>query len=511
MNNFEERAYKYIKKYNMINDGDTILAGISGGADSVCLLLILCKIRERINFKLQVCHVNHGIRTDASNDADYVKKLCDERNIAFHLIEEDVTKIARDKNLTEEEAGRIVRYEAFDNILKSIRENEDEIISKNDLEKKAIDSVDTFLSGYKIAIAHHQGDVAETMLLNLFRGSGIVGATGIRPVRDNIIRPVLFATRSEIEEYLEEKNISFCTDSTNLEDEHARNRIRHNILPLAEREINSAATRHIAEFAESMSKAFEYIDGNVQKLLQDICEIDETEVRVDLEKLDKETDFIKEMFFLKVFEKLTPHRKDITRTHIEILINLVENRNGSRGVDLPYNIKAVREYDKLVLKIDKGNCLFTKKTQNNETDIIINSEMLAPKEYEVKSLSADEIKIDGLGTVKTRIFEYKGNEIIPEGRYTKWFDYDKIQKVLKFRIRQSGDYMTFGENNSTKSLKKMMIDEKIPASKRNDMYILADGDHILWLPGYRISSFYKIDENTRKILEISVQEIDKEA
>lgn len=466
MKNLEIRALDYIKKNNMITKGDNILIGVSGGADSVSLLMVLYALKETLDINLYVCHVNHGIRCDAGSDAQYVEKLCKERNIPFYLIEEDVPAIANEKKLTEEEAGRIVRYEAF---------------------KKNLDSV----GGGKIAIAHNQNDVAETMLLNLFRGSGITGAVGIRPVRDNIIRPLLFASRTDIENYLKDLNISFCTDSTNLEDDHARNRIRHNILPYASSDINSRAVEHLYSSAESIQKAADFIsvcaDKALSECMREYSIKDTDSIELDIEIFNKNAAIVKETAILKVFEMLTPHRKDISKVHVMSVLDLIESRNGTKKIDLPYNLVAIRQYNKLFIR-QNGT-----ENQNNLKEIILD----ASKDC--------IIDIEGYGELSITHLECRMGQNIPDAQYTKWFDYDKIQTILKLRKRQTGDYMTLGDDQKKKSLKKFMIDEKIPASIRDDLYVLADGSHIVWVPGYRISSFYKISENTRNIIQINIQ------
>ena len=227
------KVLEYVKKYRMIEPGDIIVAGISGGADSVCLLFMLLAIRPIIPFSLRVVHVNHGIRIDAFQDASYVKALCDKWEIPFFLIEEDIHERAKKHGHSVEEEGRIVRYEAFARIL--------------DGQKG------------KIAVAHNSNDRAETMLFHLFRGTGLGGLSGIPPVNGNIIRPLLCLERNEIEHWLQKQNISFCQDSTNDSDNYTRNRIRHHILPYAENEIFRGAVSHMAQTADQLLAAEHYL------------------------------------------------------------------------------------------------------------------------------------------------------------------------------------------------------------------------------------------------------------
>ena len=201
-----ERVRAYAEKYQMIRPGDRIVAGISGGADSVCLLFLLRELCREKGAGLFAVHVNHGLRgAEAGEDEAYVRKLCGELKVPLRVFSFDVRGRAREEHLTLEEAGRLCRYEAF--------EEEAERIG-----------------GTRIAVAHHAGDQAETVLFQLFRGSGLKGLAGIRPVRDNVIRPLLCTGREEIEAWLTERGIEWRTDSTNLTTDYTRNRIRGEIL-----------------------------------------------------------------------------------------------------------------------------------------------------------------------------------------------------------------------------------------------------------------------------------------
>ena len=218
------RFHIYFIKHSQRKVSCGYLLHLSGGADSVCLFLMLCELAEEIDFHLAVVHVNHKIRPEAAADAAYVEELCKSRNIPFILEEKDVKEYAREKHLSEEEAGREVRYQAFEEALGKYGSCSGEKEGQG-----------------RIAVAHNANDRAETMLFHLFRGTGLTGAGGIRAVRGHIVRPLLCLRREEIEEYLGKKGVFFCIDRTNLEDTYTRNRIRNHILPFAEKEICAGA------------------------------------------------------------------------------------------------------------------------------------------------------------------------------------------------------------------------------------------------------------------------------
>ena len=231
----EKKVFSYVEKYHMITSGDNIVAGVSGGADSVCLLLLLLEYGKKVPISLRVVHVDHGLRADAGEDARYVEDLCRQFHIPFCLTREDVREIAARERCSQEDAGRRLRYRAF---------------------YQAADD----MGGARIAVAHNMGDNAETMLFHLFRGSGLKGLCGIAPVRDAVIHPVLCLERQEIEAYLRQRGISWRTDSTNGEDHYRRNRIRHHILPYAESQVVQGAAAHMCCTAEILSEAEDYLE-----------------------------------------------------------------------------------------------------------------------------------------------------------------------------------------------------------------------------------------------------------
>ena len=237
-----EKVKNYVKQYKMLVPGDIVVAGVSGGADSLCLLFMLKELAEEIPLQLAVVHVNHGIRKEAEEDAAYVEQICKGLNVPFFLKEADVEAIAKSQGISTEEAGRNVRYEAFSEVLTQFTEGE----------------LHTFSKKGKIAVAHTANDRAETMLFHLFRGTGLTGLSGIKPVRDRVIRPLLCLDREEIERYLEKKEIAFCIDRTNNEDTYTRNKIRHHILPFAEKNICTGTVSHMNKTAEMLLETEEF-------------------------------------------------------------------------------------------------------------------------------------------------------------------------------------------------------------------------------------------------------------
>ncbi len=470
----------------MIQEGGLVVAGVSGGADSVCLLHLLCRLSKELPYRLAVVHVDHGVRPESAEDGAYVERLCHEMEVPFYLRKVDMSGYAKEHGLSSEEAGRKLRYDAFA-----------EILCK---ERRGAESC-------KIAVAHNANDRAETMLFHMFRGSGVKGLSSIRPVRDEVIRPLLCLKRAEIEEYLEKQELKYCQDSTNESDLYTRNKIRRHILPYAEEEICSGAVTHMGELADILTETEDYLEKQTEKLYRQYVEeiLGDRQVlgndrqlslHIRASELRKEDSVMCKRVFLMCMERLTPYRKDITGQHIADLMGLTM-KEGSKELSLPYGIKAYKEYGRLILyrNVDKDT--------DSGKDCVWSGQ-----EYMVEPPAEIVVPHEGVYTFtlleNTGIFPGK-EQNIPENRYTKWFDYDKITTTLFLRTRRQGDYLAIDAALHTKSVKQYMINEKIPKMRRDSMYILADGAHVMWIPGYRISQRYKVDENTTRILQVQLR------
>ncbi|SKC01315.1 tRNA(Ile)-lysidine synthase [Lachnospiraceae bacterium] len=450
----------------MISPGDLVVAGVSGGADSMCLLFLLSELREKLNFELKVVHVNHGIRGEAANaDEIYVTKICSEMDIPCEVIRSNIPEIAREKHLTEEEAGRIVRYEAF--------------------EKSGAD---------RIAVAHHADDVAETMLFQLFRGSGLRGAGAIRPVRDKVIRPLLEFTREEIEEYCRSRQIEWRTDATNEDIEIARNRIRNVILPEAKK-INPGAALHLSEAAERLREAEEYISGQADKLYGEI--VSENQGTITMELTEIPPKIILEYVVKRCIKTAAGSEKDITAVHVHDAMALIDRQSG-RGVDLPYDVRVRKEFNSLI---------FEKAYENNSQ----NFEGENAGNYAKAPENGETVSEDGIRwsfeteclSPERRSELDKNPSLIPVLTYTKWFDYDKIKGTVVLRTRRAGDRIAI--RGGHRKIKDIFIEKKVPAEERDRLILLADGSDIIWIPGIRISEDHKVTGATKKIWKVSIK------
>ena len=468
----QHKVEEYMKKHQMIHKEDTVIVGVSGGSDSVCLLYMLLEYKKSIPFHIAVVHVNHKVRLDASIDADYVKSLCEKHELPFFLYVYDIKEYAKKNKISEEEAGRECRYQAFYDVAKKLNQKE-----------------------YKIAVAHHKQDLAETVLFRLFRGTGLKGIRGILPVRDHIIRPLLEVGKEEIEEYLTKMEISWCIDSTNAENTYTRNKIRNQLIPYIEKEINNKSVNHIVEFSEKANDIYFFLNKYIEQKFAELSHFEENGVVFCIDYLRKEEKIIIEGLLMKGIEHLLLSNKDINGTHINCIVDLL-GKEGNKQLDLPNNLVVKKEYEKLVLKERK----VLLEEQKIEEKRFLKSQI--EKEHKIKFEL--EKKIIEISLIELTEEKYK--ECFIENTYTKCFDYDKIKNYLIFRFKQEGDYLTINNLFQKKSLKKYFINEKIKDEERKKILLLAECDHVIWVIGKRISTYYKVSDKTKKILKVSVRE-----
>lgn len=454
------KVKEYIEANNMLKKGDLVVAGVSGGADSMCLLDILLEMKSQYELTIIAAHIHHGIRgIDADEDMKFVEKFCADNGIKFEGIKYDIPLIAKNQHMSTEEAGRIKRYDTFEQI---IRENG---------------------GNGKIAVAHNMNDNSETFLLNLFRGTGSNGLSGIKPVRGNIIRPVMCLSRDEILEYLEGKSISYRTDVTNDENDYTRNKIRNDLMPYVTDNINSKAMENINRAAIMLRDINEYVNNQGKRMMEAYGKWQEDGKAILLsEELWSEDRVMVAWVIRRALEKMAGGLKDISAKNIEDIEGLGTNQV-SKSVDIPYGIRAVRRYEGVWLT----------GVQNDKIE----------KQKDINFILDDIITSDG-GVVAQLTFSLEENKDIDlrENLYTKWMDYDILKGSLSVRNRKSGDYMVIGENGHKKKLKDLLIDLKIPREERDKLVLLTKGSEILWIVGSRMSESVKINSGTTKVVRV---------
>ena len=459
------KVKSYIEEHHMINHGDVVLAGVSGGGDSMAMLDMLRKYSQEVPFSLCAVHVHHGIRgEEADRDEALVQDTCRSWGIPFLSYHYPVLELSKKWKMGTEEAGRKVRRAAFEEEKKKCTSSDDDI---------------------RIALAHNKNDVAETMLHHLARGTGLRGLCSLKPVNGEVIRPLLCLERREIDDYIRECGIPSVLDSTNLEDEYTRNRIRRHLLPVMEREINAKTVEHMAETSRLLSEAEEFLTDEAAQLAADYREPDGSYCLG--EGFFQKKQILKSYGVRTILEKLSGRSRDLTQTHIRQVLELYSCRVSKR-ISLPYGLEAVRTYDGVILR--------KKIQQKPGTE--------GRKEQEIPLPATSEEVETPFGRFTIKVFSYSGEKIL-EKKYTKWFDCDKIKCGLSVRTRKTGDYLIVGRDGGRKKLTRCMIDDKFPKETRDQVPLIADGGEILWIIGGRISERYKITSCTRNVLEITYQ------
>lgn len=469
----ERQVEAYIREHGMIRRDDVVITGVSGGADSVCLLFVLCALRERMGFRVSACHVNHGLRgAEADADEAFVRTLCEELGVECRFFHADVELIARNRKQSCEEAGRAVRREAFETMC---REN----------------------GGTKIATAHHQNDNAETVLWNMARGTGLKGLCGIRPAAGRWIRPLLCLTRGEAEGYLKELGIRWREDATNAEDDYTRNRIRHHILPELEAQVNRAGTRHLNELSCQAREVWDYLEHGVDQAWENCVQTRESGgLRIMEKEFRQEHPAVQKQLLHRCIGYVRGQEQDIGAVHVSALEELFGRQCG-RSLDLGGGVMAERGYEGVELRrgIRTGGRQRTDPSGAEECfGLKIPGETLLPSRGWKITCRFIE---DG---------DMEAAKEFPQKSYTKWIDYDIIKCTLCARTRRGGDCITLDENGSRQKLKSYFINEKIPREDRDKMLLIADGEHIVWIPGRRLSRAYHVSSTTKKILEINITE-----
>ncbi|SEQ71112.1 tRNA(Ile)-lysidine synthase [Lachnospiraceae bacterium NE2001] len=469
-----ESVTEYMRENNMLTGIGSVVVGVSGGADSVALLRVLCQLRDEMAQKdkmaqkkgldlddslyIRVIHINHMIRgAEADRDEQFVADLCKKLKVSCKVYRENIPKLAKEKHMSEEEAGRMFRYQCFE------------------MEANEISSTEAV----QIAVAHNKDDLAETVLFNLVRGSSLLGLAGIKPVNGRIIRPLLMNSRAEIEEYLDALDQDYITDSTNLSTDYTRNKLRLGIIPQL-KEINDGAVSHIVDIARDAYTLSEDIYAEIfRNYMKPLSEPDvekkyhpEMRQELDISKLQNLSTLARGELVLMSIKIICGKRKDITREHVNQILSLADMESGKR-VDLPYDMQAYRSYDKIVI-IKKG-------AEPDAENLIIKPE----------------------GLIETEVFLYDESLDLSKKEYTKLIDCDKINFVPVLRIPKPDDFIVVSSDGGTKKLSRFFTHSKIDREQRAVFPVVADGNEIIWVVGLRLSERYKVTGSTKRVMKIT--------
>lgn len=323
----KDRVINTIKKFNLIDSGDKIILGVSGGPDSLFMLDILNQIKEEFNFEIVVAHFNHLIRKEAGDDEQFVIDFCKKIKVKCYTKKIDVANYASDNKIGTEEAGRILRYNFFEEVLKKENAN-------------------------KIAIAHNKNDRVETVIMNTLRGSGIFGLRGIEPKRLNkFIRPIIEIERGDIEKYCFDNKLNPRIDKTNFENIYTRNKVRNLVIPYIKKEFNPNIIETITRLSDLISEEDEYLKKITEEKYKEICvESKNDEIILDLKKFNKEENVIKKRIIIYVVSKIKGSSKGIEKVHIEDIIKLCKNNIGNKYLMPNKSIKILVNNGKIYIQ-----------------------------------------------------------------------------------------------------------------------------------------------------------------
>jgi tRNA(Ile)-lysidine synthase len=412
---------------------------VSGGEDSVCLLHFLSELSGALEIEIVALHVNHKIRETAERDARFVQKLCRELDVECKVANVDVPAFAKENKLGTEAAARILRYNAFE-----------EMAKKHKLDK--------------IALAHHQADQAETVLLHILRGSGLSGAQGMEAVRGIFIRPLLKTAKQDIIKYNYENGLKHVDDETNADNNYARNFLRNEIFPLLKKQWRGIEAT-LSNFAEIAREDNEFISGLVPT--NEIIRSGNN-VKIPLAWFEFKPSIINRVI-AEAFAKLVG-ATDLESKHIALVIETAKNGENGAKIDLPKGVRAIKEYECLTL---------VKKEEPKPTELTY-------------SFKVGKISIPNFGVIMTtKTVSYRD----ASNRGLMVVDADKLPKNAKWRFRKDGDVFTkFGGGTAT--VNKFLGDKKVPARLRDKIPMLFLGNEVFIIGGLEISDKVKTDRET---------------
>ncbi|MYC77860.1 tRNA lysidine(34) synthetase TilS [Candidatus Poribacteria bacterium] len=480
---FVRQMHRFILRHAMIQDGETVLVAVSGGADSLALLYGLHALCRQLNCRLRVVHLNHCLRPDADADADFVQQQAAHLGVPCTLQRAEVHHLRKQWKLSVEAAARRARYQFFEAVCKQI-------------------------GATKVALGHHQGDTAETVLMNFIRGSGSTGLKGITPIREfKFIRPLAGFTREQIETFLVSINVTPLHDSTNTDTRYFRNRIRHELIPTLESDYNPNIKAGLSRTADVLGAESEYLDTVAQGAFE-TCRVRELDrikafttsnsIVLDRAKFQEFHIAVQRRVLRQSFFEMLGYTGDLYFAHCEAMLNLIEGDAPSAVLALPNNLRFRRVYQYLIFEMNAGSG----SPLSVEAESFTYS-LTVPGKTFIAALNT-EITAE-LGDIRSR------EELrFPDGRFEAIFDYEKIKRAfavspsetrpLIVRNRRQGDRFQPYGMQGTKKIKDFMIDAKVPRYERDCIPMLVCGDEVLWVVGYTTSDPFKVHSGTRQYL-----------
>lgn len=443
-----EKFKENIEKYNMLQEGDRVIAAVSGGADSVFLLNNLNKLKEIYKLEIIVAHVNHGVRESAKRDENFVIDLSKKLNLNCKTLHVNMNEYAKENKISSEEAGRLLRYDFFRNLAGS--------------------------KG-KIFLAHNANDQAETVLFRIIRGTGIEGLCAMDYIDKDLYRPMLNIKRDEIEEFIEDNNLEFVQDETNFEEIYSRNKLRLSVIPYIEDNFNENFKDALIRLSEISKQNFNFVNNKAKEIFIENYK----DNKLYVAKIRNLDDYILSEVVREFLRIELRNLEGISQKNIIDAVELIKKSENSK-ITLPGDLNLIMSYDNIYIR---------------------HSLEKVEIEEQVLKLGRNNTYFGTIVVKESNL--YRADE------YMISIDKDKIKGDLKVRNRRDGDkFMPFGMKKY-KKLKNFFIDSKIDRYKRDLVPIITDDEEIIWVVPCRISEKYIIDSNTKNIINISLEANDE--
>ena len=441
------------EKYNLINKNDHILVGLSGGADSVCLLFLLMEIKEEYNLTISAAHLNHGVRgEEAKRDEEFSRELSNRLNIKFLSSKADMNKYAMEQKLSKEAAGRVLRRTFL---------------------KNAMDT----LGAQKLALAHNEDDQVETVLMRILRGTGTDGLKGIEERSDYIIRPILHFSREEIEAYLSSRNIEYVDDSTNFENEYHRNKIRNILLPKLRGEYNPNLNSALLKLSQIGGEDSDYLDFVANNKSIELFSRYVSSIEIEIEKLEALHLAIARRLIRKAIEELAGKLEDVSFDNIEDVLHLIKLESG-KEVNSIRGLSIRKSYDKLI---------FEKSLEENEKSFYIVLKLGNNNVNGVYSILMEEVDNNSL----------RDNNSI-------FIPVEIIKGALVARSRRNADRIRPIGLLGSKKIKDIFIDKKIDRKLRDIIPIVEDEVEIMWVAGITKSEVMGVSSKSNRYIKLTL-------
>jgi tRNA(Ile)-lysidine synthase len=461
---------KTIEKFAMLKTGTHILAAVSGGPDSVALLRVLTILSPEYGLRLTVAHLNHGLRgVEADKEENFVRKLCAETGISCICRKVDISSLHKGQGRSLEEIAREARYKFLDEIANSFGAD-------------------------RIATGHHRDDQAETVLINLIRGSGSEGLKGILPVRDGrIIRPMIEVTRHEIIEFLGREELTYMIDSSNLIPVFFRNRIRNDLIPTLIANYNPRIVQGLCQTAEIMRRDDDYLQQVVRQILLKWGVVTDTEEAVlPLTAFRGLHEALQGRIIKVLMKGCSTAKTGLGYRHIEAVLDLVHSPRRFALLDLPCRISIEKAEN--TIRIRKGG-VWKGRGGEREGEFPLHG-------FEfVTQVPGTVLMAESGMTVRLEFVEKPSLTEMRNRPQTAFMDYDCIDPPLILRSMKPGDRMAFMGMGGVKKLKKYFIDRKIPRALRSRIPLLVDSKSVIWIAGERISERVRVTRQTKRVLK----------